>query len=204
MTAPAKSKKALQRPLIIVSFLILYAAVSLPVIFNPSLEWTSSIVRFAALTGFVSLFLSTLTSAFTRQIYQIFSRPFMKIHHVFAALGLILITIHPAVLAIVSMDLSIFLPDFSSLEIFLALGGRPALLLVYVAVIAVFLRRSIVSYWRIVHGLVYVALVLAYIHGIWIGTDLANPFVAGLFAAMLAISFLVLFYKRYIAWKRGR
>ncbi len=64
MTAPAESKKAIQRPVIIISFLILYAAVSLPVIFNPSLEWTSSIIRFAA------LFTAMLAISFLVLVYK--------------------------------------------------------------------------------------------------------------------------------------
>ncbi|MGV9169880.1 MAG: ferric reductase-like transmembrane domain-containing protein [Promethearchaeia archaeon] len=202
--ATEESDKTIQKSLIVLSFVALYIGVSQSVVLNPSEEFTNSIIRLAALNGFVSLFLATALAAFTREIYQIFSRPFMAIHHVLAAIGLILITIHPVVLAITSMDASIFLPDVSSWEAFLSLGGRPALILVYVAVIAGFFRRHILNYWRIVHGLVYVALVLAYIHGIWIGTDLANPLVAGLFTIMLVISFLVLIHKRYRVWKRRK
>lgn len=184
--------------------MVLYVAVALPVLLNPSSEWTGSLIRFAALAGFTSLFLSTVVSAFTREIYQIFSRPYTEIHHLFAAAGMILMTLHPVTIFAVSMDLTIFLPVFSSLEAFLALGGRAAFYLFYIALLAAFARRAVPKYWRFVHGLVYVGLVLAYVHGLLIGTDFVNPLVLGLFTVMLAISFLVLLYKRYLTWKRQK
>ncbi len=202
MTTDSKISNRTWKSLIIMIILALYVVVSLPVLLNPSPEWTGSLVRLSALAGFTSLFLSTVLSAFTREIYQIFSRPFMGVHHIFAAAGMILITVHPLTLAILSMDVTVFFPVFSSLEAFLSLGGRAAIYLFYFALAAAFARRAVPKYWRFVHGLVYVGLVLAYIHGLMIGTDFANPLVSGLFTVMFAISFLVLFYKRYVTWKR--
>lgn len=204
MSSEAGISNQTKRLLIVILFVVLYVAVSLPVLLNPSSEWTGSLVRFCALAGFTSLFLSAVLSAFTREVYQIFSRPFMGLHHIFAAAGMILITVHPLTLAILSMDLTVFLPDFSSLEAFLALGGRAAIYLFYFALAAAFARRAVPKYWRFVHGFIYVGLVLAYVHGLLIGTDFVNPMIAGLFTVMLAISFLVLFYKRYLTWKRQK
>ncbi|TFF95675.1 hypothetical protein EU546_02840 [Candidatus Thorarchaeota archaeon] len=202
MTTEAKTSNQTKRTLLIVSFILLYVAVSLPILLSPSPEWTDSLVRFCALAGFTSLFLSTVLSAFTREVYKIFSRPFMGVHHIFAVAGMILITIHPLTLAVVSLDLTVFIPDVSSLDAFLALGGRAAIYLFYIALVGAFARRVVPKYWRFIHGLVYVGLVLAYVHGLLIGTDFANPFVSVLFTVMLAASFLVLLYRRYLTWKR--
>ncbi|MBD3405180.1 MAG: hypothetical protein GF411_03475 [Candidatus Lokiarchaeota archaeon] len=188
--------------LIILSIIVLFAAAILPVVLNPSTNVFDSIIRVAALTGFVSLFVASILSSFTRQIYKIFSKPFVKIHHLFAIVGLILITIHPLALAISQMNLAVFIPDVSSLENFLILGGRPAIYIIYIVLFAGFARRMIPKYWKILHGSIYIALLLAYIHGVLIGTDFQNPGIFVLFSSMMVLSLIVLVYKRYVVWKR--
>lgn len=178
--------------------------VSIPVLIEPSSDISSTIIRYSALTGFVSLFLASVFSGFTRQIYQLFGRSYVQIHHLFAILGLILVTIHPLTLAVKVMSIAVFVPDVSSLENFLILGGRPAIYLIYISLFFGFARRTLPKYWRFFHMSIYIALMLAYIHGVLIGTDFANPIIFVLFTIMIGLSLFVLVYKRYVTWKRKK
>ena len=148
-------------------------------------------IRIGALFGFISMFLATMTSNYLREVRQIFGRPFLKVHHWFAILGLFFITLHPVSFAILVADPLVFIPDFSSWYAFWSLAGRPALYIAYFAVLVALLRRRIGNYWRFFHALIYVVLTFAYIHGLLIGGNFANPIVALLFLAMLLLSFAV-------------
>ena len=142
---------------------------------TPSPSPFTSGIRFAGLAGFVLLAVTAIMTPWSREIYRNFGISFVKFHHIFAISGLILITLHPVFLAMRLMNASVFLPWFGSFQEFLVLAGRPALILIYIAVAGVLLRRLIPSYWRAVHALIWVALILAIIHGDMIGTDMKNP-----------------------------
>ncbi|KUG14101.1 hypothetical protein ASZ90_016260 [hydrocarbon metagenome] len=76
------------------------------------------------------------------------------------------------------------------------MAGRPALILIYVALAGILLRRAIPGYWRVVHGLVWVALILGIIHGNLIGIDFANPVIFVIFNGLAAIAVGALVLKR--------
>ena len=157
----------------IIAALLIISGLSVGV--NPSPSPFTSGIRFAGLAGFVLLAVAALMTPWSREIYRNFGASFGKFHHIFAISGLVLITLHPVLLAMRLMNASVFLPWFGSFQEFLALAGRPALILMYLAVAGVLLRRCIPSYWRVVHALIWVALILAIIHGDLIGTDMKNP-----------------------------
>ncbi len=154
------------------------------------------VIRISALSGFVSLVIASILSMYLREIRTHFNRPFMTVHHVFAALGLILATAHPVTFAIYVASLTVFIPDFSSWYAFWSLAGRQALYVIYIAVLAAFARGRIRNTWRYFHGLVYLALIFAYVHGILIGTTLSNPIMAVFFGILLVISLAVFVVKR--------
>lgn len=182
---------------IIVLILFLQTPIS-----DPIPDPYSFFIRLGALFGFTAIFLATTMSPFMVQLYKIFGKPFVKQHHLYAIFGLIMITIHPIVFAIFKMDITVFVPDFSSWIAFWELAGRPALILIYIATLAAILRKKIQKYWRIFHIINYVALLFAYVHGVLIGTDFQNLGILILFTAMLIISFGSFGLKRYQTYKR--
>ena len=123
-----------------------------------------------ALWGITCLFLASLINVDKRSVKQYFGQHFFSTHHLFSVFGLLLITLHPVSFAILQMNPVIFIPRFDSWIIFWELAGRPALILIYVAVFAGLFRRKL-SGWKHLHRLNYIALVFGVVHGFLIGTD---------------------------------
>ena len=123
---------------------------------------------------------------------------------IYSIMGLILITLHPIAFAISVLDITVFLPVFYPWYDFWSLGGRLALILIYIAVLGALLRKKIKKNWRIIHTLNYIALFFAYIHGVLIGSDFQNIGILIIFTIMIILSFGVLIYKRYLIYKRKK
>jgi predicted ferric reductase len=153
-------------------------------------------VRIFALTGFISLSTATIMTPFLKEITLLFKKPFIRIHHYFAVAGLILITLHPVTLAIQYMNPAVFIPNLNSLYLFLFFGGRQALIIIYIAIAAVLLRRKIVAYWRIFHALMYVALFFGIIHATLSGTDFQNPIILLVYYVLFAAAIGAFIIKR--------
>jgi predicted ferric reductase len=147
-------------------------------------------VRLLALNGYLSLSVAAIMTPFLKEITLFFKKPFIKVHHYFAAAGLLLITLHPIIVAVQALDPTVLLPNFASLYSFFFYGGSIALIAIYVAFGAVLLRKKAVAYWRPFHALMYVALFFGVVHANLWGADLQNPYLMvvydGLFAAVLA------------------
>jgi predicted ferric reductase len=177
--------------------LALYAIVAAVVLATPYEDPFNVVARLLALWGFLSLGIAVILTPFLREIMKVFGKPFLAVHHTFAAVGLLLPTLHPVTLAIASMNPAIFIPVFSPWGRFWALAGRPALYLLYIAFAAVLLRKYIPKYWRWVHGLMYVVLLFAVVHGNLIGTDFENPVIWVLFNALFALAIAAFVLKRW-------
>lgn len=158
-------------------------------------------VRIFALLGFMSLSIAVILTAFLKEVTIYFKKPFLKIHHYFAALGLTLITLHPIALAIARMNPAVFIPTVGSLEAFMINGGRQALIIIYIAFVAVLLRRQIPKYWRPFHALMYLALFFGIVHANIIGTDFENIYILIAFNALFAASIGAFFLKRYQTYR---
>ncbi len=158
--------------------------------------------RITGLAGIASLFIAILLSLLARQSRQIFGVTYIKVHHFFSIIGIILISLHPVIMAIDFGTSRIFIPDFSSWNAFLANAGRPALYLIYIATIAAILRRNIVKYWKYIHSLLYVAFIFGAIHGILSGSDLSNPVLYVLYIAMIITVMIIFLYKRFLTAKK--
>lgn len=187
---------------------------------NPTENWFYFFIRLCSLLGLLAMFISSILTPFQRELYRIFKTSFIKIHHGSAITGLVLITMHPILFAIdqgiknsIGQGFAVFVPVFSSWLAFWQLAGRPALIFIYVALIAVLLRRSIKKSWRWLHSFNYIALVFGVIHGILIGSDFYNfqePIVVTellitIFFIILTITTLVTFtMKRLTMIKRQR
>ena len=150
-------------------------------------------VRLFALNGYLALSIATIMTPFLKEIKQHFNKSFLEMHHSFAAIGLVLITLHPIAFFLMTLNSSIFLPNLSSFYLFWLLGGRQALIVIYVALAAALLRRKIPQYWRFwrfIHAFMYLALLFAIIHANLIGTDFQNGVIAllynGFFIAAIA------------------
>jgi len=189
---------------IIAATISLYVLILVLFLLTPFTDGFNFVIRFGALFGFTSMFIATMMTPFVVQLYKIFGKSFVKLHHIYSIAGLILITLHPVAFAIFRLDITVFLPDFSSWYGFWSLGGRLALLLIYIAVIGALLRKKFMKNWRYIHALNYVALFLAYVHGILIGSDFQNLGILIIFTIMIILSFSVLIFKRYLSFKRKK
>ncbi len=164
---------------------------------NPSSDYYEFFVRFFALTGLYALSIATLMTPFLKEIYQMFGKPFLKVHHAFAAVGLAGATLHPVVFALEVSDWTVFKPDTSSWLAFWELAGRPALILIYIAVVAALIRTKMNKYWRALHSLMYVVLFFVLVHGILIGTDFENTGILVIYILLFLGSMIGFVYKRY-------
>jgi DMSO/TMAO reductase YedYZ heme-binding membrane subunit len=161
--------------------------------FGTPLDW---VIRAAAMLGYIAVFVTAITSAYMRELFQLLGRPFIKVHHVYSVAGLILITLHPLGVAIRSSDILVFLPDFSSFYQFFSLGGRPAWYLIGAASLAALYRAAIGQRWRLIHYLNYVAFFLATVHAILVGTDFVPLVMKGIPVLMALVVGWVLVRKR--------
>jgi len=180
----------------IVLAIALLACLILYALFRTPAPWARRLVRAAALFGYSSIFLTILSHEYMRDMKRLFGQTFLKVHHVLAVVGLVLIVLHPLTLALLTQNPSVFVPRFDSLDLFLTLGGRPALYLFLIAVLAALLRRRIRNVWRFVHWLNYVAFGLAFVHGLRMGPDASQGLLALVWVAMFAVVLLVFLRKR--------
>ena len=147
-------------------------------------------IRVLSLNGYIALSIAAIMTPFLKEVTLFFKKSFTKVHHYFAAAGIILITLHPIAVFAQTLDPTIFLPNFESLYLFFFFGGIIALLLIYVAFGMVLLRRKIPCYWRPFHMLMYLALFIGVIHANLRGTNFQSLPIQiiydSLFAAALA------------------
>jgi DMSO/TMAO reductase YedYZ heme-binding membrane subunit len=166
---------------------------------TPAADAADFVIRLCALVGLLSLSIAALMTPFLRQIYTLFGRPFIAVHHSFALLGLACATIHPLSLAVSRTDFSVFIPDLNA---FWDFAGRQALIILYIALIFGIFREKISKKWRIGHALVYLVLLFGFIHGTLIGTDF-TPFLTALYGVLFLSSIGVFAYKRWFTYKKS-
>ncbi|MBD3353671.1 MAG: hypothetical protein GF364_19460 [Candidatus Lokiarchaeota archaeon] len=194
---PNKKKSIKKEGYIILSGIIgLFVIILILFLTTPIVDPFDFFIRIFALLGFYSISIATLLTPFLKQIYQAFGKPFLKIHHIFAAIGIACATLHPLVFAIDVMNPAVFIPDFSSWYKFWLLAGRPALILIYVSIVAVLIKKHIKKYWRAIHALMYIVLLMGLVHGIMIGTDFSNIGIQIIFNGLFIASILGFVYKR--------
>lgn len=162
------------------------------------------IIRITALWGLVGLSLSALMNINKRVLYQKFGLKFMKLHHAMAIFAFLFATLHPVVFAFKVGSAAIFIPNFSSWYLFWLLGGRPALIVMYIALAAVLLRKRTKKAWKWLHRLIYVALILIIVHGILIGTDFKSPLILVFFVILTGAALFTGIYLRFKNPKRKK
>ncbi|KON32387.1 hypothetical protein AC478_00400 [miscellaneous Crenarchaeota group-1 archaeon SG8-32-3] len=144
--------------------------------------------------------MATLTTPFLKGVTQAFGKPFLKVHHSFAILGVIFITLHPLFNAI-ERNLSVFVPRFDSWDLFWRLAGRPAFVLIYIAVFAAFLRAKTLKYWQAFHALMYAALLFEILHANLIGHDFENLAIMIILNVLFVVSLAGFAFKRYRSYQ---
>jgi DMSO/TMAO reductase YedYZ heme-binding membrane subunit len=153
--------------------------------------------RLLALNGYIALAVAAIITAFLKEITLFLKKSFIKIHHYLAIAGLILITAHPIAFIIQTQTPSLLFPNTQSLFLFFYYGGSPALILVYIALIAALLRTKIIPYWRYIHALLYVALFFGVVHANLIGQDFQNIVLGVIYDALFAAVIAAFALKRY-------
>jgi methionine sulfoxide reductase heme-binding subunit len=155
-------------------------------------------IRLLALNGYIAISIAVIMTPFLKEITLFFKKSFVKVHHYFAAAGLLLLTLLPITVLIQGLSTNYvnwapFVPNFTTLYLFFFYGGAIALILVFTAFGAALLRRKIPTYWRPFHALMYLALFFGIIHANLIGIDFGNLYIKiifdGLFATALAAFF---------------
>jgi DMSO/TMAO reductase YedYZ heme-binding membrane subunit len=149
-----------------------------------------TLIRLCGLYGFLMIAIALMLTSSPGTVYRTFGAPFLRVHHLFAAFGIALITVHPVSFAVLVMTPRVFIPTFQSWIDFWVNAGRVALILLYIALIGVFLRKRLIR-WRYLHAMMYLVLFFAVIHANLIGTDFLNPFIRvvydGLFAGVILV-----------------
>jgi DMSO/TMAO reductase YedYZ heme-binding membrane subunit len=158
--------------------------------------WPYQLVGLLALYGYLFVALTTLTNPFLKELVQAFGKPFLKIHHSFAVLGVVFITLHPISYAIQS-SFSVFIPNFESWNLFWTFAGIPAFYVFYVAFLAALLRRKALRHWKPFHTLMYVVLFFGIIHANLLGSNFQNMAIAAIYDTLFAASMAGLALKRY-------
>lgn len=172
--------------------------------YGSPLNW---FIRAAALLGYLTVFLSILSSTYMRELIRLFGRPSIQVHHILSITGLALITLHPLGVVLDWNSPRVLLPRFDSLSTFLQWGGPPALYLIVVALLAVLLRRSIGRGWRAIHALNYVGFLLGTVHAVMLGTDFAGnglrPIIVKIVAVTLGLAVAATFVQKRLQ-RRGK
>ena len=168
-------------------------------ILTPSQDLYHFFIRLFALWGYMFMAIAVCITPFLKEVMRTFGKPFLKIHHFFAYIGICLITLHPVLLLMQTMDIKILLPNFSSWQQFWIFAGRPAIIILYIALIGIWLRKKI-RHWRIIHALMHLVLLMGFVHGLLIGTDFTNRAIVFIFSiiyGLTVISFLIKRLNKY-------
>ncbi|MGC9469099.1 MAG: ferric reductase-like transmembrane domain-containing protein [Anaerolineae bacterium] len=164
----------------------------------------NGIIRVGALLGYLTVFFAALSSNYMRELTRYFGRPFPKVHHVVSVTALVALTIHATSVAWNSGSLLAFVPDFSSVRGFFALGGRPAFWLIAITSLTALLRASIGNSWKKIHWLNYVAFFLGTIHGQLIGTNFQQHLIVRVVSGAMAAVLIGVFVHKRLQDRRRR
>ena len=179
---------------IIVSLLLLLPIITI-ILFPPG-DFKTFVLRLAALWGFVGLCLTSNLNMNKKLLYKKFGLKFLQYHHYFAIFSLIMATLHPVVFAWQSMSLMVFIPNFSTWYLFWALAGRPALILIYIGLIAALFWKKSKKLWKYFHSFMYIAVIFIYVHGMLIGVDFQSLGIKIMYSILVGITLFMFIYLR--------
>ncbi|HME54825.1 MAG TPA: hypothetical protein VKM55_21655 [Candidatus Lokiarchaeia archaeon] len=175
--------------------IILYLQTQTPYMFS-----FGPLARIFALMGITSLFNASFISAFSKQASKAFGVKFLNVHHFFAIAGFSFITLHFLTIWLYEGILTVYSPSFlggGTVPLIIILGTS-ALAIVCISLISILVKNLLKKYWRFMHSLIYIALVIAVIHGSLIGEDLTfNPVIFAIILGLLVFLGINFAYKRY-------
>ena len=175
---------------LVLALLVVYSLLSTPA---PT-GWM--VVRASALFAYVTLFLAIVSSEYQREMRKLFGQPYMRVHHWLARVGLVLIVLHPVLIAVLSKDPRVFVPRFTPWRVLLSLGGRPALYLFFIAALAGVFRARVKNPWKVIHWLSYLAFLLAFAHAWLLGSTVATGPLRPIWLMMAVVVVIVWLHKR--------
>lgn len=185
-------------PAVIAAALLLQLAAPVP-------GWQYWLVRGLALSGYLFVFLASLTAANLPAMAKAFGRPFIGVHHVATIAAFAAMVAHPFAYALATGSLDHFVPRAASVYEFFLWAGRPALALFIVAVAAALLRLAFKKGWRFFHLAAYLAFLLATVHANLLGTTFQSiPAVRGVSWGLAVIATYVFVRKRIQRRKAAR
>jgi sulfoxide reductase heme-binding subunit YedZ len=177
----------------------LYALMVVYVLSRSAAPLAYNLARAAALFGYGTLFVTILSHEYMREMRKLFGKPFMTVHHILAVTGLVLVTLHPVLMAIIMPDhLGELVPRFDSLRTFLTFGGRAALYLILIAALAAVMHRRLKDIWKVIHWLNYLAFVLVFAHSWLLGGNVSTSMLRFVWPLMLGIVAGVFLRKRLV------
>jgi methionine sulfoxide reductase heme-binding subunit len=192
-------RKVIGTYLAVLAVTVLLAAVLLSVARTPPLY---TVARGAGLVGYQFVALAVISSAFMRPLVRLYRKPFVTLHHWISVTGLVLLIIHPLLLAYLNNNLGIFVTAFTvtAWQDFFRFGGAPALYLLLIGSLAATRRlREGNRFWRYIHWLNYVALIIGTAHAVMLGTSVAaTPWVRWIAYLMAAAAVVVYLVKRLV------
>jgi len=178
-------------------FVVLLALIIVYTLYRTPSPLAWNIARAAALFGYSTTFLAILSHEYMREMRKLFGKPFLTVHHILARTGLVLIILHPITVAVLTRDPKAFVPIFNSLRTFLTWGGRPALYLFIIAILAAVLRGRIKNTWKFIHWLNYLAFALVFVHSWLLGTNVSHGLLKFIWPVMAGIV-LVVFVRKHL------
>jgi DMSO/TMAO reductase YedYZ heme-binding membrane subunit len=190
----------LKRELVFFALVIIFGlAVSLFVFFSAEEDIAplTLTIRLLALNGYIALSIAAVMTPFLKEVTLLFKKSFTKVHHYFAAAGLLLITLHPIAVFSQNLDPAVFLPNFESFYLFFFFGGITTLLFIYVAFGAVLVRRKIPGYWRPFHMLMYLALFIGVVHANLRGTNFQSLTIQIIYDSLFVAALAAFVLKRW-------
>ena len=105
----------LKRTLAFFAAIIMFAlAVSIVAFSTSYIDPFDLTIRLLALNGFIALSVAAILTPFIKEVTLFFKKSFIKVHHYFAASGLLLITLHPISVVIQALNPALFLPNVRS------------------------------------------------------------------------------------------
>ncbi len=190
-----KTERRTRWRVLVCSGVISLIAINLVVWWRTPTTPLNMLARLAALLGYTALFLAISSTEYASQVRRVLGVRFLRTHHFLAIGGLILIVVHPLAMALEGQGLSIFVPRLDTVMAAFRNGGRIAIYLLPLGALAAWQRRRL-SFWRTVHFLNYVALLLACVHGLLLGTDLRGTALTVLWPIMAASAVAIFVHKR--------
>ncbi|MCJ7550107.1 MAG: hypothetical protein MUQ30_10545 [Anaerolineae bacterium] len=177
---------------VILALLAAGAVVALDALDTP----IEGVIRVAAVSGYLTIFVATLSSNYMRELTRFFGRGFVRVHHVASITALLALAVHTSIVAWRAGSVSVFVPLLGSAQAFFSQGGRPALWLIVIAAAVALLRKKIGKQWKTIHRLNYVAFLLGTIHAQMLGRNFQHLAVRIVSAAMAAGVVVIIVLKR--------